>query len=264
MKGFWRCSLIVALTLSATAWGQQKPRTNARPDLSGVWTYSIDLPARALKQVIDGQTIIQAPDRSGRLPAREEVSGAIQGWTAAPVYKPELEAKVKETYENQTKTDNTFLCGRPGVPRLGPPRKIIQLPDEMIFLYEEMSGDTYRVIPTNGRKHNPDLDPSYNGDAIGRWEGDVLVVESVNFVKNTWFGELGYFHSDALKVTERFWREGENLAYQVIVDDPKVLSQPWIQAPRLIKPTTEPLLETPDCVDDDAHRLTNNDHHTQR
>jgi hypothetical protein len=262
------CTLAAAMLLGASAAAQQKPsevkRINGRPDLSGLWTYSIDLPARALKQVVGGQTVIQAPDRSGRLPARVEVTGAVPSWTATPSYKPELQEKVKATYDNQTKTDNTFLCGRPGVPRLGPPRKIVQLPEEMIFLYEEMSGDAYRVIPTNGRKHNPDADPSYNGDAIGRWEGDVLVVESVNFVRNTWFGELGYFHSDAMKVTERLWRQGENLAYQVIVDDPKVLTQPWIMAPRLIKPSTEPLLETPDCVEDDAHRLANSDHHTQR
>ena len=259
---------LVGVLIGATALAQQGAsdvkRLNGKPDLSGLWTYSIDLPARALKQVVDGKTVIQAPDRSGRLAAREEVRGAIPGGTAAPAYKPEREAKVKETYENPTKLDSTFLCGRPGVPRLGPPRKIVQLPTEMIFLYEEMSGDVYRVIPTDGRKHNPDLDPSYNGDAVGRWEGDVLVVESVNFIKNTWFGELGYFHSDAMKVTERFWRQGEQLAYQVIVDDPKVLAKPWINAPRLIKASTEPLLETPACVEDDAHRLKNNDHHTQR
>jgi hypothetical protein len=178
--------------------------------------------------------------------------------------KPTWQAKVEELYENQTKTDGTFACGRPGVPRLGPPRKIVQLPNELIFLYEEMSGDVYRIIPTDGRKHNPDADPSYNGDAVGRWEGNILVVESVNFVGDTWFGELGYFHSDAMKVTERLWKQGDNLAYQVIVDDPQVLARPWVNPPRLIKPSTEPLLETPDCVEDDSHRLQNNDHHTQR
>ena len=268
MKSALIRTLALGVLLSGSSLAQQAPsevkRINGRPDLSGIWSYSIDLPARALKQVVDGQTITQAPDRSGRLAAPVVVAGAVSGWTTAPAYKPELQAKVVETYDSQTKLDTTFLCGRPGVPRLGPPRKIVQLPSELIFLYEEMSGDVYRVIPTDGRKRNPDLDPSYNGDPVGRWDGDVLVVESVNFIKNTWFGELGYFHSDAMKVTERLWRQGEQLAYQVIVDDPKVLAQPWIMAPRLIKPSTEPLLETPACVEDDAHRLKNNDHHTQR
>ena len=69
--------IALGVLLSGSGLAQQKPaevkRLNGRPDLSGLWTYSIDLPARALKQVIDGQTIIQAPDRSGRVAAREEV-----------------------------------------------------------------------------------------------------------------------------------------------------------------------------------------------
>jgi hypothetical protein len=256
----------LALILGAVALAGQDStikRLNGKPDLSGTWQYSIDLPGGALRQTIDGKTTIQVADRSARLPARVEVPGALPS-QAAPSYKPEFQQTVKDQYDGQTKNDGTFLCGRPGVPRLGAPRKIVQLPGEMIFLYEEMSGDVYRIVPTDGRKHRPDLDPSYNGDAVGRWDGDTLVVESVNFVKNTWVGELGYIHSDALKVTERFWRYGENLAYQVTVDDPKMLTEPWVKPVQLIKPSTEPLIETPDCVEDDAHRLKNNDHHTQR
>ena len=90
---------------------------------------------------------------------RVKVQGAIgQGrgalpWTPAPSYKPEFQAKVAELEANQSKTDPVFYCGRPGVPRVGPPRKIVQLPDELIFLYEDLSGDTYRIIPTDGRPH---------------------------------------------------------------------------------------------------------------
>ena len=108
---------------------------------------------------------------------------------------------------------------------------------ELIFLYEEISGDVYRIIPTDGRKHREDANPSYYGDAVGHWEGDTLVVETTNFVEETWFGEDGYFHSDAMRVIERFWRVGENLAYQVTVDDPKVLTQPWTNFTHVIKPS---------------------------
>jgi len=94
-------ALALGVMIGSSALAQQGTsdvkRLNGHPDLSGLWTYSIDLPARALKQVVGGQTIIQAPDRSGRLAAREEVRGAVPGGTAAPAYKPELEAKVKET-----------------------------------------------------------------------------------------------------------------------------------------------------------------------
>jgi hypothetical protein len=91
-----------------------------------------------------------------------------------------------------------------------------------------------------------------------------LVVESTNFVESTWFGEEGYFHSDAMRVTERFWRAGENLAYQATVEDPKVLTAPWTMAARLVKPSNDPLEESPRCIETDGPKLLNNDHHGQR
>jgi hypothetical protein len=86
----------------------------------------------------------------------------------------------------------------------------------------------------------------------------------VNFVEDTWFGEDGYFHSDAMHVTERFWKNGANLVYQVTVEDPKVLAAPWTLTPRVIKPSTEPLEESPKCTEADAKLLVNDDHHGQR
>src|SRR5204863_8953891 len=157
------------------------------------------------------------------------VPGALES-QRAPSYKPEFREKVKVLSENESKTDPVFYCGRPGVPRIGPPRRIIQLPNDVVFLYEDISGDPYRVIPTDGRPHKKDGNPSYYGDSVGRWEGTTLVVDAVNFVEDTWFGEDGYFHSDAMHVTERFWRNGPNLVYQVTVDDPKVLMSPWTTA----------------------------------
>ncbi|MEI9813448.1 MAG: hypothetical protein WDO18_12755 [Acidobacteriota bacterium] len=233
-----------------------------RPDFSGIWQYSVDLPATGVKQTVQGKIVTAAPDRSGRLAAKGEITGALLS-APAPAYKPDVQAKVKQMDENQSRTDGTFYCGKPGVPRIGPPRKIIQSANEFVFLYEDMSGDQYRIIPLTA-KHHEDADPSFNGDSIARWDGNTLVVEANNFVDTTWFGERGYIHSDAMKVTERFWKQGENLAYQVVVDDPKMLAAPWVMAPRLIRPSTEPLIESAPCVEDDAHRLTNTDHHGQR
>jgi hypothetical protein len=84
-----------------------------------------------------------------------------------------------------------------------------------------MSGDPYRVIPTDGRGHRVNANPSDYGDSVGRWEGNTLVIETTGFSEDTWFGEDGYFHSDAMRVTERLWREGENLVWQATVEDPK-------------------------------------------
>ncbi len=266
-------AIATGVLVAGLAAAQQKPVPGAapnnrrtadgHPDLSGNWTYAIDLAPVVLKKVIDGKVSTTTLDQSARHRAAENVPGAL-AWTKEPSYKPEFQAKVRDLAAHESKVDGVFYCGRPGVPRIGSPRRIIQLPGELVFLYEEISGDVYRIIPTDGRKHRDDANPSYYGDAVGHWDGDTLVVETTNFVEDTWFGEEGYFHSDAMRVVERFWRVGENLAYQVTVNDPKVLTQPWTNFTHVVKPSSQPLEESPVCKEDDANRLLNLDHHLQR
>jgi hypothetical protein len=239
------------------------PAQNSRPDLSGTWLFSIDLPPASLKKSVNGKTEIKRIDSSGRQPVTAPLAGALP-YTAEPSYKREFQAKVKDLFDHESKVDPVFYCGKPGIPRIGPPRKIVQLPNEMIFLYEDISGDPYRIIPTDGRPHRANGNPSAYGDSVGHWEGKTLVVDVNNFVDDTWFGENGYFHTDAMHVIERLWRDGENLVYQATVEDPKVLTAPWTMAPRVVKPSSEPLEESPKCVETDAHLLENNDHHGQR
>lgn len=248
---------------SAAKSGAAIPRAaDGHPDLSGIWLFSIDLPPTGLKKSgPNGEVTFKAPDPSGRKAAKN-VPGALP-FTNVPVYKPELQAKVKDLIDHESRTDPVFYCGRPGVPRIGSPRKIVQTSKEMIFFYEDISGDPYRIIPLD-RPHRKDANPTYYGDSVGRWEGDTLIVDVTNFNEDGWFGEEGYFHSDAMHVIERFWRDGANLVYQYTVDDPKVLVAPWTAPPRVVKPSDEPLEESPKCVETDATKLVNNDHHGQR
>lgn len=234
---------------------------DGHPDLSGLWTFAISIPPGAVGKVVNGQKNVLKVDQSARY-LQADLPGALS-WTKAPSYKPELRAKVADLAARESKVDAVFYCGRPGVPRIGSPRRIVQLPDEFIFFYEEISGDAFRFIPVNAKPH-ADFNPSYYGDATAHWEGDTLVVDTTNFVEDTWFGEDGYFHSDAMRVTERLWRVGDNLAYQVTVDDPKVLTAPWTNYAHLIKPSDEPMQESPACKDEDGNRLLNLDHHVQR
>jgi hypothetical protein len=245
--------------------GMPKIRRTAdgHPDLSGIWAFAISLPAGGLKRVVDGKVTTSTFDQSARHKVYDNVKGAL-AWTPAPEYKPEFREKVKYLAANESKTDPVFYCARPGTPRIGSPRRIVQLPGEVIFLYEDISGDPYRVIPTDGRAHNPNANPSYYGDSVGHWEGDTLVVDSTNFVDDSWFGEDGHIHSDALHVIERFWLDGANLVYQVTVDDPKMLVKPWTNFAHVIAPSDEPLAESPACKEDDSQRLLNSDHHRQR
>ncbi len=260
MKHGLFCAISMAATLSVCA-AAETPKA-AHPDLSGVWAYGIDLPPAAIKKQVNGTATIQEVNH-GVTVASAPIPGALPS-TPAPSYKPELQAKVKDLFDHESKTDQVFYCGKPGIPRIGPPRKIVQTPGEVIFFYEDISGDPYRIIPTDGRPHRADANPTYYGDSVAHWEGNTLVVDVKNFVEDTWFGENGYFHSDAMHVTERFWKNGGDLIYQVTVDDPKVLTAPWTMAPRVVKPSTEPLEESPRCVEADANRLVNNDHHGQR
>ena len=272
MKRFITSAMAAAMLLAASAAAQQNSTAatskapspaSMHPDFSGIWAFSVAIPGGALKRVEDGKTSYATVDLSGRMPAKVTVPEAMPS-TPKPSFKPEFQDKVKYLFDHEAKVDNVFFCGRPGVPRLGPPRQIITLPSELVFLYEDASGDPYRVIYVDGRGHDANADPSYNGDSIGRWEGNTLVVDATNFVDNTWFGEDGYFHTQTMHVYERLWKVGDDLAYQITVDDPKVLTAPWVEAPRIIKPSSEPLVESPACVEDDAHRMDNLDHHLQR
>lgn len=254
---------------AASAPAKTTPRaTDGHPDLSGTWAAAGGISSVFQSQKkADGSISIKGGDQyyifTNQRPAGPPRANQAYAQNV-PQYKPELLEKVKYLSDNESKTDQVFYCGKPGVPRIGPPHKIVQTPKEIIFLYEDMSGDGYRVIPMDGRPHRDDADPSYNGDSIGHWEGDTLVVETVNFVEDTWFGENGYFHSSEMRVTERFTRNGDAIDYQVTVDDPKVLVKPWTMNPRKLQISNDPLEESPRCSDQDGGRLLNNDHHVQR
>ena len=258
---------LVSLLLGAGTFAQQAVRPAApasHPDLSGIWSVALGVnTSTPLRRQENGVVRTTGLDRAALRGAEGKGVGA-QPWTAAPSYKPELLARVKDLDVHQSKTDPVFYCGKPGVPRVGPPRRIIQLPNEVVFLYEDMSCDPYRIIPTDGRPHRANANPSAFGDSVGTWEGNTLVIDVRNFVDDTWFGEKGYFHTDAMRVTERLWLDGENLVWQVDVHDPNVLAAPWTMAPRTIRRSTQPLEESPPCREQDAGLLLNDDHHDQR
>jgi hypothetical protein len=66
------------------------------------------------------------------------------------------------------------------------------------------------------------------GDSRGHWEGDTLVVLVTNHNDRTWFDMAGNFHSEALKVEERYTLlDADTLNYQATIDDPKVFTRPW-------------------------------------
>lgn len=128
--------------------------------------------------------------------------------------------------------DPVTNCFPPGIPRiygqrLGAPFEIMQIPGRVIMYFEY--DHFVRQIFTDGRQHSPDLNPSWMGDSIGKWEGDTLVVDTVGFNDKTWLDSLGHPHSDALHVVERIRRVNrDTMADDITIDDPKAYSKPWV------------------------------------
>ena len=262
----WSVATLIAVAAAASLAAQSRTADPGSriPDLSGTWSTFPGVNAGApLRRASGGTEEVRRINRAAVRGVTTDVPG-VRPWTDAPAYKPEHQTNVKALDAQQSKTDPVFYCGKPGVPRVGPPRRIVQLPNEIIFFYEDMSGDPYRIIPTDGRPHRAGANPSYYGDSVGRWEGATLVIDARNFVEDTWFGEKGYFHTDAMRVTERLWRNGENLVWQATVEDPNVLARPWTMPPRMIRPSDDPLEESPPCREQDGPLLRNDDHHDQR
>jgi hypothetical protein len=73
---------------------------------------------------------------------------------------------------------------------------------------------------------------------VGRWEGDTLVLESISFVDSTWLGRGGLFHSGDMRITEKLTRQGDEILYEVTVQDPESFIEPWVMTPRTMRLNT--------------------------
>ena len=182
---------------------------------------------------------------------------------SAPSYKPELLAKVQDLEAHQNKTDPFVPVSRSGHPAcIGPPQEIIQSDKKVAFIYSDVIGNFWRIIPTDGTSTlNADADPSFLGDSVGHWEGDALVVDDTNFNDESWIRDGGFFHTTALHVTERLTRHGDSLLYEVTAYDPNVMTQPWVLTPRTMNVSETPLEEAPPCKEMDQSHFTSLEHH---
>lgn len=234
--------------------------SDGHPDLTGYW----DFPQPSASEHVKDGVIYASPFIPGG-----NAPGQMQGDPNPPPYKPELMAKVKELEKNQTHADPAYHCKPLGVPRVGPPRQVVQTPKLIIFFYQvdigegDQSGIGVRLIPTDGRPHRTDVDPMYFGDSVGHWEGDSLVVDVNHLTDDTWLGISGYFHSSALHVVERYTRKGNTLTYEATVEDPQVLTKPWIMPPQTVRLEDGMVVEQPPCEERDEQHLVNDDHHTR-
>jgi len=188
---------------------------DGKPDLSGVWWGGADV----------------GGNRGGGR-GRGGARGAPAP-TFASLYQPSAAEKAKTLSD---KDDPTLKCIPTAFGTLnvslwdvGAVGQIVATPKFVVMLTETYHG--FRLVPTDGRPHRDDVPPAYRGYSVGRWEGDTFVVETKNFTDNTWMSAEGRvsFHSDALRIVERYRRVDANtLEIEATVEDPKVLTKPWI------------------------------------
>ena len=245
------------------------PRTAAgHPDLTGNWT-SQDQAWAFLHPQIDSKGDIcftnckPAPARPQQTAARINAGAAAQGPPLRnfPDYKPQFQPEVT-TFQHHLVASDPILhaCANPGLPRVGPPNYILQTPQMIVFLYTNVNGNYWRIIPMDGAPHDADADPSPLGDSVGRWDGDTLVVESVNFTPDTWLTDYGAFHTADLRVVERVTRKGDAIDYQSTSYDPAVLARPWTQE-HILTPVSEKLQPSSPCVEKDMTKMRNDAYH---
>jgi hypothetical protein len=162
-----------------------------------------------------------------------------------PLYKPEFWDKIIDLDQWTNKYDPVMTCLPLGIPRQGPPARIFQTDKDITMIYRggvDGGGGyaEFRMIPTDGRKHDPQraLQYTYMGYTVGDWQGDTLVLDSIGFSDETWFGRGGFFHSDQMHVIEKFTRKGNEIVYEVTVEDPEVLVKPWVIPARTLRLST--------------------------
>jgi len=225
------------------------PRLNGHPDLTGNWSYNDwigNYQTGGGRRCAPGQRE-GCSRQTNQTEDFELYSPSRFGNLGRPIYKPENWDKVQQLDMWTNRNDPVMTCQPLGVPREGPPRRIYQTATDIEFLYGRYADagggyGEYRIIPIDGRPHGKDAasDYTYFGDTVGHWEGDTLVLDSIAFTDATWIGRGGFFHSDRMHVVERFTRQGDALMYDVTVEDPEVLVQPWVFPTRIVRRNPNP------------------------
>jgi len=204
---FSAAALAAMLALSPASRGQNAAQQTSVPDISGVWQVTKYQP----KLFPNG---------------------------GAPL-APWGEAKLKEA--NPETNDPNLGCLPEGIPRfmfVPVPMEIFQVPTRVVIIREGVQA--LRQIYLN-RQHLKDLDPTYSGDSIGKWEGDTLVVDTIGLNDKTWLDAVGLPHSEKMHVIERIHRvDHDTLVDDVRVEDTMAYTKPFTaQQVYKLKPSWE-------------------------
>ncbi len=198
----------IALCLALPSWAQvvesgsssavSTPRApDGHPDLSGMWNgaaVGINRTSEDAGNITSNVASRRcAPNQRGcGDQTNQTVDGEFTGRMNPnrPLYKPEFWDKVQDLDRNTNTVDPIFKCQPYGLPRMGPPTKIVQTGNEVIFLYAAAGAGTqpndFRIIPTDGRDHDPvkAQDVTFYGDSGGSIEADIFIPTTCTSSRN--------------------------------------------------------------------------------
>jgi hypothetical protein len=236
---------VAALVLVVTLAGSGAAQTSARgeqtwtpsrtadgqPDIQGFWanqgrrlaTYNI----QAMEGASDTHTLISGVQSDPQSLIVDPVDGKVP-------YLPWALAKRQDIFDNHNNptkwehVDPHTLCWLSGVPRMHYQgiTQILQIPGYVVMLQE--FNHAYRIIHLDGRPHIPANLKLWMGDSRGRWEGTTLHVDVSNKNDKTRLDIVGDFHSDAVRIRERFTMvDADTIRYEATFDDPTVYARPF-------------------------------------
>jgi hypothetical protein len=205
--------LVHLAAASASAQGSTgaRPRSE-RPDFSGVW-----LRLGTPRQISNSDMF--HPDEPPLTPWAQEQFRIVRKGIANPLQQAREDIDpILEPY-----------CMIPGYPRilLRPgAMQIVQTPTALYMLFDNYSQS--RTIYLDGRPHAENTPPTFMGHAIGRWDGDTIVAETVGLNDLTWLDGIGTPHSADLRIVERIRMIDPNtMRMEFQFDDPKAFTRPW-------------------------------------
>ena len=237
-----------AQTTASQVW-QPLRTADGQPDIQGHWRYRSEDPDAYAFYTLEGlltegsrvqsfmnrgvdrkvpfaSVVVDPPD--GKIP--------YQPWALARRNELLVLSASPKTPDH---VDPRAYCFLAGVPRqtyeaMGAgPHQIVQSGGYIVMLWQW--AHSYRIIPLDNRPHIPASVKLWQGDSRGRWEGRTLVVDTTN-QKSNWLDFVGDFHSDALRVTERFTIvDADTIHYEATLDDPKVYTRPWTMRLLLVR-----------------------------
>lgn len=190
------------------------PRTaDGHPDFSGIW-----------------ETLSAADYGIEPHSGRDDgppFAGIVEGGSIP--YQPWALEQRARNFAARAEADPRTRCYTLGTPRgiyYREPFQILQRPQDVTLLFQ--FGHSVRTIYTNNTQHQPGPLDFWAGDSRGRWDGDTLVVDVIHFNGFTWLDRVGNFHSDALRVQERWtYVDANTIRYEATLEDEKVYTRPW-------------------------------------